>query len=631
MRRFLSLVAVAVVAAVSVAVHVPVAGAAPQARSTTSACTFPGGFEDGFADVATTNAHEASIDCIVYWQITTGLRPGVYGPSGTVTRGQMASFLARFVEQSGGTLPSNPPNAFPDDDGTTHAANIDKLAAADIAGGRPDGRFAPEAPVTRNQMASFIVRTLEYRLGAPIEEGTGADHFTDDDGDTHEPNIDKAAALGITGGTSDTTYGPRLPVRRDQMASFLARSLAELVDAGEATVPARPARCDLDSGIERTDSRCRPCPTNPSIGASNPGCQTWPGPPPLGDPAVRQTPNAPRVWDNSDPSVLVDGQNVYLFGSTNNVRVPVRQITSFDQSLADSKRAWDTQPRNAMPNLPAWVDPSGNPAGESDIWAPTVARIGSQYVMWFGAHHRDATTDEGNDQCIGRAVASSPMGPYAPDAQPVYCGLPPEGAGNGLPASNGFGRGALDPQVFRAPDGALYLLVAITRTEANIGVLRLGADGSVQGGRNATPTVLQRLAYPWHDGTDDGSRRGGFLENPSMVFEPQTGSYLLFYSAGAWQTSSYNTGFARCATPTGPCTPDPRGPFLKSGPTRTGPGGLTAFAAPDGSLRAVYATWLAGRENQSGGNAGEYSRQSHWARIVVTATSDPAAQQVSLG
>jgi hypothetical protein len=322
---------------------------------------------------------------------------------------------------------------------------------------------------------------------------------------------------------------------------------------------------------------------------------------------------------------------VYLFGSTNNMRVPVRRVTSYDQSLQDSKSAWDRAPTNAMPSLPAWVDPSGSPAGESDIWAPTVARIGGRYVMYFGAHHRDATTDEVNDQCIGRALASSPMGPYTPEAQPVYCGLPPEPAGNGLPASNSFGRGALDPEVFRAPDGALYLLVAITRTEDNIGVLRLGADGSVQGGINATPAILQRVAYPWHDGTDDATRAGGFLENPSMVFEPQTGTYLLFYSAGTWYDANYNTGFARCATPTGPCTPDPRGPFLKSGPTRTGPGGLTAFAAPDGTLRAVYATWQAGQESPASNPGGIYSRQSHWARLVVSATSDPAAQRVALG
>lgn len=303
------------------------------------------------------------------------------------------------------------------------------------------------------------------------------------------------------------------------------------------------------------------------------------------------------------------------------MRVPVREVDpTFARSLQESKAAWDRSPTNAMPELPAWVD-----RGEADIWAPSVEKISNRYVMYFAGRHAGATTDEHNDQCIGRAMSSGPMGPYVPEPQPVYCGLPAE------PGSNSFGRGALDPEVFRAPDGALYLLVASTRTEDNIGVLRLGAEGSVQGGINATPTILQSVAYPWHDGTDDASRVGGFLENPSMVFEPQTGTYLLFYSAGTWYTDRYNTGFSRCATPTGPCSPDSRGPFLKSGANRTGPGGLTAFTAPDGSMRAVYATWQAGEESPASNPGGIYSRQSHWARIVVTATHDPAGQRVQLG
>ena len=128
MRRFVFSLAVVAAVAVVLPVAAPVGAAVPEARSTAPACTFEGGFEDGFGDVTATNQHEASVDCIVYWQVTTGVRPGVYDPAGTVKRGQMASFLARFVERSGGTFPSNPPDAFPDDDGTaqltyTHATD----------------------------------------------------------------------------------------------------------------------------------------------------------------------------------------------------------------------------------------------------------------------------------------------------------------------------------------------------------------------------------------------------------------------------------------------------------------------------------------------------------------------------
>lgn len=228
----------------------------PQARPIGPACTFEGGFEDGFADVPSSNSHEAAIDCIVYWQVTTGLRPGVYHPSGGVTREQMASFLARFIEQSGGSLPSDPPDAFPDDDGSPHEPNIDKLAAAGITTGLPDGRFDPRGTVTRAQMATFIVRALEYRIGGPLTEGTAADYFTDDDGNNHEPNINKAAQIGITGGTSGTAFGPHQLVRRDQMASFLARGLAELVDRRTVAPPPPPPKCESDPTIERTDAAC---------------------------------------------------------------------------------------------------------------------------------------------------------------------------------------------------------------------------------------------------------------------------------------------------------------------------------------------------------------------------------------
>lgn len=346
----------------------------------------------------------------------------------------------------------------------------------------------------------------------------------------------------------------------------------------------------------------------------------------LGSPALRQTPNTPSVWDNSDPDVLVDAGKTYLFGSTNNMRVPVRQITDYGATLSTSKSAWGRGPRDAMPTRPGWVD-----AGEPQIWAPSVVKIGTVYHLYFAAAHKAATTDENNDQCIGRAVSSSPLGPYTPHANPLYCGFPPEGAVGGMPASNSFGRGALDPEVIRAPGGRLYMLMALSRTKQNIGVVPLDSAGAVIGGRNATPTILQSQSLPWHDGTDDSTLVNGFLENPSMVYEPSTKTYLLVYSAGRWDSANYVTGFSRCETPTGPCTHDTRGPFLKSGTSRTGPGGMTAYRSAAGELRVAYASWERGHEAPADNEGGRYSRQTHWALLKVSGHTDPAKQSISLG
>jgi hypothetical protein len=61
--------------------------------------------------------------------------------------------------------------------------------------------------------------------------------FADDDGSTHETRIDQAAGAGFTGGGADGRYAPSQPVRRDQMGSFLARVLDLLVEQHGARTP----------------------------------------------------------------------------------------------------------------------------------------------------------------------------------------------------------------------------------------------------------------------------------------------------------------------------------------------------------------------------------------------------------
>src|SRR4051794_1867452 len=232
-RRLLAadvLVAVAVLAPLSAPVH----AATPTARATDDSCP-PGSVpEDGFTDVPQGAAHEDTIDCVVWWKIANGTGPGVYNPSGQVTRAQMASFIARMIDATSKDLPPATSDHFADDDGNTHEANINRLAEAGIVSGRGDGTYGPSDPVSRAQMATFLVRAYEF-VGPALTSTT--DWFSDDDGNTHEDNINKAAEAGFTGGRADGTYGPNDPVRRDQMASFLARVLDLLVEGGFATPP----------------------------------------------------------------------------------------------------------------------------------------------------------------------------------------------------------------------------------------------------------------------------------------------------------------------------------------------------------------------------------------------------------
>jgi hypothetical protein len=111
-----------------------------------------------FADVSGT--HQAGIDCIGWWGVTQGTGDGTYNPAGTVRRDQMASFVARTLTLTGGTLPGSPPDVFADDDGNTHEANINRVAAAGLTGGTADGGYDPSGEVSRAQMGTFLARLL---------------------------------------------------------------------------------------------------------------------------------------------------------------------------------------------------------------------------------------------------------------------------------------------------------------------------------------------------------------------------------------------------------------------------------------------------------------------------------------
>jgi hypothetical protein len=199
-------------------------------RDIASACTdAPRG---AFNDVSSTDVHAAGIDCVAYYAVAGGFGDGSYRPGTPVSRGQMATFIANTILTSGGSLPP-PSSAFDDVAGTTHETAIRRLAAAGIVSGVTADAYRPAATVTRAQMATFLVRSLEYRTGLPLPEGPSV--FDDVAGNTHEVNIGKAVGAGLTGGATQQTYRPAGEVTRGQMGSFLARTLAYLVDTGTAS------------------------------------------------------------------------------------------------------------------------------------------------------------------------------------------------------------------------------------------------------------------------------------------------------------------------------------------------------------------------------------------------------------
>lgn len=195
------------------------------APSLSTACRADDGSQ-AFADVGPDNVHHPAVECLAGLGVTLGVGDGAYGPAGEVTRLQMASFTARLLEAGGVVLPESPPDAFDDDAGTVHELAVNQLAALDVLDGTGEvGRdFQGRVAMKRDRMAAWMARAYALIAGEPLPTAS-TDYFRDDAA-LHHADINRLAEAGIIQGTAPGTYSPRIGVRRDQMASYLARTLA---------------------------------------------------------------------------------------------------------------------------------------------------------------------------------------------------------------------------------------------------------------------------------------------------------------------------------------------------------------------------------------------------------------------
>lgn len=210
----------------------PAAGAT--ARHIDDACPATHVPVAGFADVVG-HLFELEINCVAAYGAAAGITGTVYAPGRTVSRGQLATYLAGLLEMAGESRPAALPDAFPDDAGTTHERNIDWIASLAIVRGHRDGTYRPSAAVSRDQLSTFLNGTIRVVTGTALS--SSVDHFTDDTTNVHRSNIDALAAAGIVAGVGSSHFDPSGHVLRGVMAAFLARSIDVLVSGGWVEPP----------------------------------------------------------------------------------------------------------------------------------------------------------------------------------------------------------------------------------------------------------------------------------------------------------------------------------------------------------------------------------------------------------
>ncbi|MBS3941165.1 MAG: S8 family serine peptidase [Actinobacteria bacterium] len=203
--------------------------AALVARGTDRVCSESALYVNPYSDLQSSNPHIRNVLCMTEHGIAQGYPDRTYRSPRSVTRAQMATFIANLIE-----LERDLPAARSqfDDVGrqTAHWESIHKLARAGVVHGRSADRYDPGAPVTRAQMASFIARAIDYVDNGSVDgsqppAARRAGLFSDvPSNNVHRAAIDALGEQGISVGYGDGRYGPGDHTRRDQMAAFIMRA-----------------------------------------------------------------------------------------------------------------------------------------------------------------------------------------------------------------------------------------------------------------------------------------------------------------------------------------------------------------------------------------------------------------------
>jgi hypothetical protein len=97
---------------------------------------------------------------------------------------------------------------------------IEELARRGVVGGCGGGNYCPTAPVSREQMAVFVLLTKEPGVTPPA---CGTPMFADVPASSPFcPWIEELARRGVVTGCGGGNYCPASPVTREQMAVFLS-------------------------------------------------------------------------------------------------------------------------------------------------------------------------------------------------------------------------------------------------------------------------------------------------------------------------------------------------------------------------------------------------------------------------
>jgi uncharacterized repeat protein (TIGR02543 family) len=146
-------------------------------------------------------------------------------PGGNITRAEVATIFFRLLKddiRDGNLTSENPFEDVPEN--AWYCKAVSTLTALGIIEGRSETIFAPNAPITRAELA-----TVCARFDTGVTSGTSV--FTDISGHWAEAEIQRAAALGWIEGYEDGTFRPDRNITRAEAITLINRVLCRIPES----------------------------------------------------------------------------------------------------------------------------------------------------------------------------------------------------------------------------------------------------------------------------------------------------------------------------------------------------------------------------------------------------------------
>jgi len=181
-----------------------------------------------YTDIPVDNWSVGVVKAAGDYGLMQGAGDGAFGFGKTITKAEFITVLDRMF---GWELVSPDTPAFSDvAKGEWYYSNVETALKHNVIDSA--GTFNPGAPITREEMAVMLVRALGYNTLAQSAVSFGSPFV---DVSTNAGYITIASDIGMTKGTSSTTFSPAQTAKREEAAAMLVRVYEKYIGKSDWT------------------------------------------------------------------------------------------------------------------------------------------------------------------------------------------------------------------------------------------------------------------------------------------------------------------------------------------------------------------------------------------------------------